>query len=387
MEEILNISLQDNSERPSFDLTDSVRAVTISKGMDRFIEEFIRPHFVSDGATINDLRDYQNLINRLSGRVVRSLFDEVVEVTGTRSSKNRDKRSEVKVYMVDKKARELFAKVGQFLADLARLNNIIVLPESEEELSCLVAMVTKAIKTGRPISLFTPVCPDWSRDSQGRYDFRSLGGGESFIANKFFVNVPEFLEILRRNGVPYKGVILFADWGLETEIDAKGTYGQKFSLEDVQMCFASTFAATDQTLKLLQDDVRFGPLFTNYEAVSMKEFLGGRIDEQKVMNEMRQFFTTDKRGLRLLEVLNRDSLAINEKRLGVSDESKNRELTLRNLIEYSTVGQAIDDYSVLIVCESRTTSRSYNLPRARDKKMPLFYVKGRGDLDSGVNIL
>ena len=49
----------------------------------------------------------------------------------------------------------------------------------------------------------------------------------------------------QRNGIPYGGVILFADWGLETEIDAKGTYGQKLSPEDVRMCFASTLAACD----------------------------------------------------------------------------------------------------------------------------------------------
>lgn len=365
----------------------SVKALTLAEGRDRFIADFILPQFEREGATFNDLMDFRNLTNRLSGRVIRSMLDESVDVTENRSIITRQgKRSEVKVYMIDQKARELFGTAGRILADLANLKDTFILPETEDELSCLVSMVGRALKTGEPITFVTPVCPDWSRDNQGRYDFKSLGGGDSFIANKFFANAPEFLEVFQKNGVSFKGVILFADWGLETEIDAKGTYGQKLSPEDVQMSFDSTFAAVDQTLSVLQKEQNFGRLFADFKVVSMKDFLASRIDEQQVMAQMRHFFTTDKQGRRLLEVLARDSLKINRQRLGVT-EDENRELSLRNLVEYSTVGHSVDGNSFLVVCESRTTSRCYNLPRERDKKVPVFYVKGREALKSGVNIL
>lgn len=371
------------SERELIDT--SVQAVTLSEGRVRFIADFVQPHFTYE-VTFRDLMAFSNLVGCLRGRVIRGLFEEVVETTENRVSTKQGKRLEVKVYMVDKKAREVFKKVGNVLSDLAKINDTIILPESEEEMSCLVSIVAKTLKTGEPMTFYTPVCPDWSRDKEGQYDFKSLGGGESYIANKFFVYSPEFLEIFQRNGVLYRGIILFADWGLEAEIDAKDTYGQKLSPDDVRMCFASTLAATDQTLKHLQDDVRLGPLFANYEVMSMKEFLGQRIDEQRVMVEMRQFFTTDKQGSRLLEILDRDSLKLNRQRLGVG-EGKNRELAIQNLVEYSTVGQAIGDDSFLVVCESPTTSRCYNSPRAKDKKVPVFFVKGKERLRSGVNIL
>ena len=351
-------------------------SINFSEARERFIVDFFAPCFEQNGLGYTE---FQPMSRRLTPKIVRSLLQIVIDDIEVQ-------RSEVKAYMVDKKARDLLAKVGNILADLARLRGTIILPETGEEMSCMVSLVAKALKTGEPITFFTPVCPDWSRDDNGRYDFRSLGGGESFIANKFFVNAPEFLEVFAQNGVPFKGVVLFADWGLETEIDAKGTYGQKLTPDDVQMCFASTFAATDQTLKVLQEDENFGKLFADDVVVSMKDFLAKRIDEQQVMQAMRAFFTSSKQGQRLLEVLNRDSLKINTERLGVHDE-ENREMTLRNLVEYSTVGQAIGDNSFLVVCESRTTSRCYNMPRANDRKVPAFYIKGRDSLESGVNIL
>lgn len=321
---------------------------------------------------------YQRLrdLRRRTSHLLKSLM---------RGRKIVRERGEVR-YMIDDQERGLLEKVGGFLADLSKISGNFVLPQTDEETVCLMADVSRAIRENKSIALVTPVCPDWSRDSEGRYDFKSLSGGESFVANKFFVNAPEFLEIFRKNGISYRGIILFADWGLETEIDAKDTYGQKLSPDDIQMCFASTLAATDQTLKHLQDDERLGPLFADYEVISMREFLAERLDEQQVMDKMRRFFTTDKQGLKLLDLLDRDSLKLNKQRLRVSDE-ENRKLALQTSIEYATVGQALDDDSFLVVCESKTTSRCYNLPRARDKKVPVFYVKGKEGLNSGVNIL
>lgn len=353
----------------------------LSEVRELFLGQYLRPCF---GDSIQGIFGFSSFSNRLTGRVVRGLADVAVETAESRPTKNQG--SEVKLYMVDKKAREIFTKVGHVFADLASLRNTIILPETEEEMVRLASLVAGAVKTGESITFFTPVCPDWSRDSQGRYNFKSLGGGDSFIASKFFVNSPGILGVFEKNGVPYRGVLLFADWGLETEIDAKDTYGQKLSPEDVQMCFASTLACVDQTLRVLQKDPKLGSLFSNYQVVSMKDFLSKTIDDQQVMADMRQFFTTDRQGLRLLEVLSRAGEKINRQRLGLG-EDENRAVTLQNLIEYSTVGQAVGDNSFLMVCESSTTSRSYNLPRPRDKKAPLFYIKGKGNLDKGVNIL
>lgn len=363
-------------------ISDRIEVMTLPEVREYFISGFVFPNV----ETIPELDVIRGLRNRLSGRVVRGLFDEVLE-TQTRFSSRKGKRWEVTEYMVDQKAKELFSRVGNVLVDLSKLRDTIVLPETEDELACLVPLIGKSLKTGEPITFVTPVCPDWSKDSEGHYDFKSLGGGESFIANKFFVNSPEFLEVFHRHQVPFRGVILFADWGLETEIDANDTFGQKLSPEDIQICFASTFAATDRTLKVLQDDENFGPLFANFEVASMKKFLASTIDEQKVMSEMREFFTTDKQGSKLLEVLNRDSIELNRQRLGIEDEDANRELMLRNLVEYSTVGHSVGDNGILVVCESRTTSRCYNLPRERGKKVPVFFVKGKERLEGGVNIL
>lgn len=356
---------------------------TITEVRNGFLVESVLSNFDD---TIMGVFESQALLNRLTGRVVRSLIEQAVDVCDVRVTEKKGRRLEVNLYMLDENTKEIFNKVGAVLSDFAKIKDTVVLPESEDELSCLVSMLAKSIKTGEVITLVTPVCPDWSRDKEGRYDFKSLGGGDSFIANKFFVNSPEILSALKRSEVPFKGVILFADWGLETEIDAKDTFGQKLSPEDIQMCFASTFARIDQALTVLQNDPNLGGLFADFKVVSMKEFLAKRIDEVEVMKRMRHFFTTDKQGLRLLEVLNRDSFKLNRQRLSVKEE-ENQELTLRNLVEYSTVGSSVGDMSMLIVCESRTTSRCYNLPRERDKKVPVFYVKGREALTSGVNIL
>lgn len=297
-----------------------------------------------------------------------------------------DQREGVKIYMVDQKAREILIRVSKFLADLTKISDKVILPETENEMSCLLTMVVDAITTGKPLILITPICPDWSRDSEGRYDFKSLGGGESYIAKKFFTYGVELLAVFAKHQIPFKGVLQFADWGLETEINAKDTYGRKLSGEDIQMCFKSTVAATDEHLRSLQLDRELGNLFANYSIVSMKESLESKLDIPEVQSKLEKFLTSDMRGRRLLDTLAEQSFKVNQARLGLTRE-ENRKFALQNLIEYATEGQSIGPHSILVVCESRTTSRVYNLPRQKNENIPLLFIKGKEGIDKGVNIL
>lgn len=295
-------------------------------------------------------------------------------------------REGVRVYMIDQKTRETLTRVSRLLADLSKIKDTLILPQTENEMSCLLTMVVDAITTDEPITIVTPICPAWSRDSDETYDFKSLGGDESFIAAKFFTYGKGMIAVLAKHQIPYRGILLFADWGLETEINAKDTYGRKLSQEDVQMCFQSTVAATDEHLSALQADKKVGHLFKNYTIVSMKDFLEKRMNVAEVERKMRHFFTTDRRGRKLLEELDTQSYELNRVRLGYN-RTQNREFALQNLVEYSAVGQSIGPHSILAVCESRTTSRSYNMPRQKHENVPVFYVKGEGGADEGVNIL
>ncbi|OGE04601.1 hypothetical protein A3B51_00185 [Candidatus Curtissbacteria bacterium RIFCSPLOWO2_01_FULL_41_18] len=332
---------------------------------------------------------FRKLMHHLSYKTVRNfiqMLDDDPQISGVKTNQIRRKGKEVKVFVVDEKTRKTFDTVGRFLIDLIEIDHNIIFPETEDEMTCLLAMVTRAIATGKPITLCTPICPDWSRDEKGRYDFKSLGGSESFIANKFFNYGQELLSLFAKHKIPFQGVILFANWGLETEIDAKDTYGRKLLPDDVRMCFASTFARTDEKLSELQKSQETTSIFGDFRVVSMKGFLEERLDIPEVQRRLYDFFTTDKKGKRLVDVLATQSLKINKDRLSVDDQT-NRELALRNVVEYATVGQSLDGHSILIVCESRTTSRAYNLPRKRDDNVPVFYLKGQESLESGVNIL
>ncbi len=296
-----------------------------------------------------------------------------------------NEREGVKKYMVDKKARETLVRVSRFLADLTKISDKIILPETENEMSCLLTMVVDAITTGKPITLVTPICPDWSRNEEGQYDFKSLGGGESYIGKKFLTYGGEMLTVFAKYQIPFKGFLQFADWGLETEINAKDTYGRKLSPEDIQMCFQSTLAATDEHLRSLQLNEELGILFENYSIVSMKESIESKIDVPEVQARLEKFLTSDVRGRRLIATLEEQSYRVNKVRLGLNRE-ENRKFTLRNLVEYATEGQSIGSHSILVVCESRTTSRVYNLPRQKNENIPVFFVKGKEGVDEGVNI-
>ncbi|MCR4263507.1 MAG: hypothetical protein NUV98_02180, partial [Candidatus Roizmanbacteria bacterium] len=136
-------------------------------------------------------------------------------------------------YRTQEEARTALVQVGSILSGLARASDRIMLPNPGSETINLSAEIFQAITTRSPLSIYTPVCPDWSRDSQGRYDFKSLGTGASFIAQKFLTESTEILGLLREYDIPYSGLLVFADWGTETEISARDTYGEALESDQV----------------------------------------------------------------------------------------------------------------------------------------------------------
>jgi hypothetical protein len=284
----------------------------------------------------------------------------------------------------DIKIKEALRNTGGFLLDIARLKSSIIIPANGEELQSLATQVMKSHITGEPIPLFTPFCPDWSRDSKGRYDFRSLGGEISYIAQKFFLEGRSLLSAFANNNVPYRGELIFADWGLETEIDARDTYGEKLSQDDIQACFASTLANTDECLLELQCG-KDGILFEKYRLTRMTDFYrrAGH-DPEKIYRQQEKFFNTDSKGVRLVEELYGASLDINKERLGLT-QGENRKQAIQNLAEYATLGQAFGEKGFIVAAESSTSTRAYNLSRRH--KLPVFFIKGKRSINEGVNIL
>ena len=285
----------------------------------------------------------------------------------------------------DIKIKEALKNVGGFLLDIARLKSSIILPANGEELQLLTTQAMESSITGEPIPLFTPFCPDWSRDSKGRYDFKSLGGAISYIAEKFFAEGKPLLSAFAKNKIPYRGELIFANWGLETEIDARDTYGRKLSQQDIQACFASTLANTDERLLDLQDG-KERVLFEQYRTTRMTDFFRRQgIDPEQVYRQKEKYFRTDPKGIRIVEKLHRAGIDINRERLGLNDEEENRRQAVQNLSEYATLGEAFGDKGIIIAAESSTSTRAYNLPR--QKKLPVFFLKGKRGLNEEVNIL
>lgn len=286
-------------------------------------------------------------------------------------------------------AREALRAVARVLQDIAEIKQAIILPELGEELNICMAHIASAYMTRKPIQLFTPFCPDWSRDAKGRYDFKSLGGDASFIARKVFSDAPALLHIFQKNKIPYEGVLVFANWGTETEIQAKDTYGQVLSREDIQTCFASTHAKTDEELLGRQKDPEIGVLFTPYRIIPMTEFFQEQgSDPSSIFADAVAFFKTDKKGRQLVDQLHKDSMALNASRLQLSPE-QNFEQTIKACAEYAVFGHALGLRGMILAAESRTTSRAYNLFRRNQglEVMPLFYLKGKSGINEGVNIL
>ncbi len=288
--------------------------------------------------------------------------------------------------MVDEKAREMLGKIGQVLADMSKLRSqsTLILPETREELGCLVSVIGRALITGKPMTLYTPLCPDWSRDENGRYDFKSLGGGESAIAKKVLKYSPDFLRILAKHSVPYRGLLIFADWGMETELNAKDQFGSKLSLEDVQMLFQSSIAKTDEHLLELQQKGPDRELFAPFSLVAMTDFLDETgLDLDQLDAKFRALFLKNAKGKKLFKKLVGGIEEINQER-GITHEENSRQC-LENLIDYAIFGQALASHGVIIGCESLTASKAYNLFRGADVKAPLVFVLGKGN-DSAVNI-
>lgn len=293
-------------------------------------------------------------------------------------------RREVSGYMFSEESRKNFEMLGYLFADLAKSSDNFVFPETNEEVACLAKRVLYAKSTGEPMTFYTPLCPDWSMDDQGRYNFESLGGRESFIAKKYFRYSPELLKVFKKHEIPYRGELIFADWGMETEIMDKNTFGVKLSQEDIRMCFDSSYSAVDEHLKRLQasDD----GLYRDFRVTLMTDFFDrSGLDLEEADRQFRQYFRSDNRGKRLLRQLSEESYPVNKSRMGVSREVSDAEC-LENLIDYAIFGQALNSHGLIIACESRITSRAYNLPREDDQKVPMFFVKGVKK-DSGVNIL
>lgn len=284
-------------------------------------------------------------------------------------------RSKPITYMIKKDSTfQMIKESGELLLALVELPETIVLPNSPQELSSLIAqaMIAKARKVNLPI--YTPVCPDWSRDDQGRYDFKSLGDGMSFISQKFFNYVPPLLEIFARFGVPYEGHLLFADYGFETEIVAKDSYGAQLSQDEIERRLDSTLKLVSKRIEELSGSE--GNLFRNYQIVPMTVFFQNRgFNPGSSLRQMVSLFESDSRGIRLIEEIHRGSFSLNQKRFGLGTEEENRRMIRRTLAEYATLGQSLGERGVIVACESMTSSKSYNL--FRDQKLPLFYIKGK----------
>lgn len=289
----------------------------------------------------------------------------------------------IKYMFKDETVHQIFREVGKFFIDLTKIPDSIILPESPEELSSLVYQIYEAKLKGVPVPLYTPICPDWSKDDQGRYDFKSLGDGESEIALKFFEYSKPLLKLFTHFGIPYEGYLLFADFGLETEIVVNDSYGIQMSQVDIEKCFQSSLKATQDGLEELKHEMN-GSLFKEYKVIPMTVFFRNRgFQTNEIYLQMANLFLTESKGIRLVEQINKDGFDLNKQRFGLMDEEENRRLARKNLSEYATLGQSIGERGFIIACESKLSSRAYNL--FRKNALPLFYIRGKRQ--EGENIL
>lgn len=184
----------------------------------------------------------------------------------------------------------------------------------------------------------------------------------------------------------FGGFLIFADWGIETEIDDKNTYGRKLTQEDIRMCFASSLAATDAHLLEFQKSPELDVLFAPFKVVSMTEFFKESGLDLGVLDErFRGYFQKERDGAKLLKELVEASAQVNRDRMG-HDDNQNRQMCLSTLVDYATFGQALDSYGMIVACESQISSKAYNRPRPVNDKVPMIFVKGKAR-EAGVNIL
>ncbi len=346
--------------------------------------EFMRFMFDESGSdSISVFSSYHTYQNNIKiGKVLKEVNAMSKRNMGIYDGSKKDAQ-----VMIQPEMRDALRVAGRVLVDLADITDRIILPEFGDEMHNFIAQVVFAHTQDKPINIFTPCCPDWSRDSKGQYDFKSLGGEVSFIARKVFREVPPVLRILNKHGIPYNGTLVLANYGSETEITAKDTYGRKLSADDIQMCFASSLAKTDEELSGLQKND--SGIFNSYRVIPMTEFFDDQgIDEDQILGDACEYFKSDSKGKKLVSQLHRDSIGLNKGRLGLSEE-ENLEQTIRGCAEYGVFGYAMGQQGVILAAESRTTSRAYNLFRRSKGQdvMPLFYLKGRRGVNEGVNIL
>lgn len=284
-------------------------------------------------------------------------------------------------FNLEGQSRLTLKRVGEVLMDLAGISEKIILPAPGPEILQFAIQTYEAVFTGKPMKIYTPACPDWSRDNQGVYDFKSLETGPSYIVEKLVNEAPAILGIFAKHEIPCEGVVVFADWGMETEITAKDTYGRQLAQDEMVERFVQSFQATGNLLLTHKEK-----LFTPYRLQSMTEFLALNLgDPVKVCRQFQNRFLIEERAQRLLRLYQGESLIVNQKRLGLSEKDNNK-VALQTLSEYATFGAAIKE-GVVLAAESRLASLAYNVFRSKKNRLPLVFLKGKESLSQGVNIL
>jgi len=303
-----------------------------------------------------------------------------------------DSRVQSHLYKIEKSTQialpaevhEALRVVGSLLFDLSKLKSRMILPSTGDEMHSFVTQATLAYMTKEPIPLYTPCCPDWSQDSQGRYDFKSLGRETSLIAKKFLTYAPEFLAIFARYNIPYQGTLIAANWGYETELKVHDMDGKVLESEEIQQCFLSTARRTDELLTARQAEDQQG-LLTSFRVLPMTNFFQEQaVDPFDTFCALQENFLERGKAVRLSDQLHTASFALNNRRFGYSEE-ENRSHCQQTLIEYATLGQAFGENGIIISAESNTSTKGYNL--FRTNALPIFYLKGHGSISEGVNIL
>lgn len=294
----------------------------------------------------------------------------------------RDPKQEM---LVTDKVVESFSEVGGLLLDLFRMKPNIVMPASGDELQNFVKNVLIASVTRKPVQFYTPCCPDWSQDKDGRYDYQALNGGPSFIAEKSLREAPGVLSAFQAHKIPYEGNLVIADWGLENEIEAFDHDGRRLSQDEVIERFHSTASHAEDSVRELQGSQDKGSLFAPYKVILMSDLFKERgIDPNETYSEARLLFLERGKGQKLVRELHTASLGINTARRGLSEE-QNYNQAVQSLSEYATFSSALPVNSVIFAAESQITSKGYNT--FREVKTPVIFLKGESRFAQAVNIL
>jgi len=332
-----------------------------------------------DGSSFRDDREVQLLLKELKPtfllRAISTHTGQYLRLTG-------DQKQEIPLPAY---APEALRSTGGLLLDLTALKPHVVMPGNGDEIQNFARNAIDAAVTGEPLEFFTPCCPDWSQNSDGQYDYQALNGGPSFIAEKFFQESPQVLAAFQRNGIPYRGTLIIADWGLENEIEAFSHDGRPLSPNEVAERFCSTAAHAEESLARLQADESTASLYADFRIVLMTGFFQERgFNADATYQDARELFLTNSRGQKLVRELHSASMPINSARRGLTEE-QNLAQAIQSVSEYATFSAALPDNSMLFAAESQTTSKAYNTHR--QAKVPLLFLNGRSESARAVNIL